>query len=82
MENDACGLNDFAKKKKMISSIGVDDITYLVLTIKFFFAKQGHVSPIRIGDIILGIFWSWSYKKYVLWNNGLYHIMGMYLKCI
>lgn len=42
----------------MISSIGVDDITYLVLTIKFFFAKQGHVSPIRIGDIILGIFWS------------------------
>lgn len=57
MENDACGLNDFAKKK-MISSIGVDDITYLVLTIKFFFAKQGHVSPIRIGDTILGIFWS------------------------
>ena len=46
------------QKKKMISSIGVDDITYLVLTIKFFFAKKGHVSPIRIGDIILGIFWS------------------------
>ena len=57
MENDAFGLNDFAKKK-MMSSIGVDDITYLVFTIKFFFAKQGHVSPIRIGDIILGIFWS------------------------